>query len=65
MKVECTIKEYSRTLAGPAYVGDVTVQSVFADHEMVEIVINNEPHKFCAKELISAIEKCQLNCFEY
>ena len=65
MQVKCTITEYSTSPTGPAVAGKATVQSVFADHEMVEIVIDNETHKFCAKELVSAIGKCQLNCFEY
>ena len=58
MKVTCQINDYSN----PAKT-EIRVHNAFAYGEHVEIEVNGERYEVNGRELISAIERCMLDCF--
>ena len=59
MKVTCEIKDYSNP-AKP----NIRVHNAYNDSGKVEIEINGERYTVVAKEIISAIERATLDCFD-
>ena len=58
MKVTCQIKEYSDP-AKP----EIKVHNAFAYGDHVELEVAGERYEVNGRELISAIERCMLDCF--
>lgn len=59
MKVTCQIEDYT-TPSKPA----IKVHNAWAYGNHVELEVNGERYEVDGKELISAIEKCMLDCFK-
>ena len=58
MKVTCEINDYSE----PSKV-NIRVHNAWAQSDMVELEVNGERYTVKGNELISAINRCLLNCF--
>lgn len=58
MNVTCEINDYSK----PSKV-NIRVHNVWAQSDMVELEVNGERYTVKGTELISAINRCLLNCF--
>ena len=59
MKVTCEVKDYSNP-AKP----NIRVHNAWNDSGKVEIEINDERYTVVAEEIISAIERATLDCFD-
>lgn len=59
MKVTCEIKDYSNP-AQP----NIRIHSAWNDSGKVELEIKGEKYKVVADEIVSAIKRATLNCFD-
>ena len=59
MKVTCEVKDYSNP-AKP----NIKIHNAWSDAGKVEIEINGERYTVVAEEIISAIERATLDCFD-
>ena len=59
MKVTCEIKDYSNPTKE-----NIKVHNAWNDSGKVELEVNGERYTVVAEELISAVKRATLNCFD-
>ena len=61
MDVKCTVVNENVSIGDPQR--NIEVSSVFANGSMAEIEVGGVKVKVVIDEMVSALEKCKLNCF--